>query len=126
MILARHYPQVATLGLLAFLATNAHAAPRHNACRDIIDGKDLRWKRDLHFDLPQRDRFPYPDIRGSVICSVVRGGRLSSCSSSITDPRGAALSRQVSRWRVLTHRFRGCPVIGRKVVINIRLKLEDS
>jgi hypothetical protein len=126
MVLSRHYPQVAILGLPVFLAASAHAASKHHSCGGVIEGNDLRWKRNLHFDLPFRDRVPYPDIRGNVMCSVVREGRLRFCFSSITDPRGAALSRQVSRWRVLTHRLRGCPVIGRKVVINIRLQLADS
>ena len=112
--------------LIVPLLLSAGAAAKSGTCPSVFESGGVRMKRNLHFDLPWRDRVPYPDVRGAVICSVESGGRLSSCSSSIADPRGAALSKQVSRWRVLSRVSHGCRLAGRKIRFLFRLQLVDE
>lgn len=106
-------------------AADAHAAlPRH-PCPDIIEGKDVRMKRNLHLNMPAPGRSSFADVHTAVICSIARGGFLKACTSLLTDPRGPALSKQVSRWRVLSASVHGCSVRGRKIRFGFQLRYTD-
>jgi len=117
--------RIAVFIVLTMIGADVEAASIRRPCPDVIEGKDVRMKRDLHFDLPNRGRSGFADASGVVTCSVKARGFLSNCKSSIADARGPALSKQISRWRVLSTRLHGCPVVGRKILFRVRLRYTD-
>lgn len=125
MVFCGYDQRIAIFFVLTLIVTDASAASARHRCPDMIESKDVRMKRDLHLDLPSPGRSSFADVRGVVVCSIARGGFLSGCTSSITDARGPALSKQVSGWRVLSNNVRGCPVRGRKIRFRFRLEYTD-
>ncbi len=104
--------------IVALHATIVNAA----ACGPISGLNGLHVARPKFPHLPDRDRIPYPEADATVTCSITTGGKLSGCSSTLGDPRGEVLAEYVGRWSILTTRSGGCKVVGRKFVIQFRLR----
>jgi hypothetical protein len=74
-------------------------------------------------NLPNRDRFGYPDATAKVSCTFGAARDLTLCTSDLPndDERGNALSVYVSRWKVLTDHVGQCPVRGRRFSVTFQL-----
>lgn len=113
--------------LVAAIPVASPSAAGPPGCADIVDGARIRvQKRPFGQDIPDRDRFGYPDARTMITCRIVAGGRLTDCRTPLTDKRGPWLVKQLRLWKVLGKKSGGCPLIGRRVRFNFRLEMSDK